>query len=444
MYRLCLGGLILGVAGSLAGCRRNAGSEQALIIASPWPLTERKEVERAFQRWLVEQAHEATGGKAIPIQWLPLGRGDDLARVVRPARRRWDLRREGADVLLGGPISRYRPLDRAGQLAPVEPSASHAWQVARRSPIGSLVHPERSSAEDSSGERALATNPSENQVSPPLVFDDPRHDPIALAWADGVLNDSTWEEGYAKLVELAANPRKIGRQPGSALAAVERGEATATPGVHPTMEDTEKTTDPARNLTQFRQGPRASEFVEGVAIAQTTARPKGARLFLTFLRESGRCQPARAEEYETPDTDSLLADLLGATLVDAQEELQAAWVALQGAKDPARARMWLTQPPPWPPASVVKLEQEDATPLIQTLAGEIVPDPAQRAWLIRSWLESNRRVDRQLLEELALARDGKLALEPRFRAWLRAEWTAWARQRYRRVTRTVNAEGSNS
>ena len=39
------------------------------------------------------------------------------------------------------------------------------------------------------------------------------------------------------------------------------------------------------------------------------------------------------------------------------------------------------------------------------------------------------------LAELAGAADGRLAREPRFRAWLRGEWTAWTRQLYRRVAR---------
>jgi hypothetical protein len=42
-----------------------------------------------------------------------------------------------------------------------------------------------------------------------------------------------------------------------------------------------------------------------------------------------------------------------------------------------------------------------------------------------------------MLDELATAASGKLTSEPRFREWLRAEWTAWARQRYRRVVRKV-------
>jgi hypothetical protein len=136
--------------------------------------------------------------------------------------------------------------------------------------------------------------------------------------------------------------------------------------------------------------------------------------------------------------DTLVADLLGATLVDAQDELWTAWRALERAGYPEPARNWLTEPPPWPPASIEKYlrrEGENSMSLIETLAAELAPTPSVRAWLVRSWLAPPRPVDESLLTELARAADGRLRAEPRLRAWLRAEWTASARQRYRRVTR---------
>ena len=75
--------------------------------------------------------------------------------------------------------------------------------------------------------------------------------------------------------------------------------------------------------------------------------------------------------------------------------------------------------------------------LIETLAREIAPEPAVRAWLVRSWLAPHRLIDDRFLTELTQAAEGRLCHEPRFRAWLRAEWTASARQRYRRVLSEV-------
>ncbi len=134
----------------------------------------------------------------------------------------------------------------------------------------------------------------------------------------------------------------------------------------------------------------------------------------------------------------MIADLLGSTLVDAQDELWAASSALDGLADSEKAIEWLSEPPPWPPASVAKYlgrEGERAMALIETLAALVAPEPPERAWLLRSWLAPARPVDSTLLSELTEAAGGRLCREARFRAWLREEWTAWARQRYRRVAR---------
>src|SRR5262249_35695521 len=82
---------------------------------------------------------------------------------------------------------------------------------------------------------------------------------------------------------------------------------------------------------------------------------------------------------------------------------------------------------------------ESAMSLTETLARELSPEPAVRAWLVRSWLSPPRIIDESLLAELAHAVGGRLGPEPRGRAWLRAELTTWARQRYRRVARLAAA-----
>ena len=78
---------------------------------------------------------------------------------------------------------------------------------------------------------------------------------------------------------------------------------------------------------------------------------------------------------------------------------------------------------------------DHAGELLDTLAAQVTPDADLRAWLVRSWFGPQRLIDGRMLDELAGAVGGRLARESRFRAWLRAEWTAWARQRYRRVAR---------
>jgi hypothetical protein len=268
---------------------------------------------------------------------------------------------------------------------------------------------------------------------PGLSFDDPRRDLLALTWARAELGAGPWDEGYARLVREAAHPARIGRVPGSSLAAVERGELEATPALASSV--------PARAAgLVFRPMPRAPEWLEGVAIVAGGRGRAPARSFVKFLAEQGRAEPPPDTDGppEDDDRDGLLADLLGATLVDAQDELWAARRTLDRAGHPPDAEGWMTQAPPWPPASVAKLFQRDSSgTLVATLAEQVAPEPAARAWLVRSWLESERPIDGGWLDELRRAADGRLVREPRFRAWLRAEWTAWARQRYRQVARTA-------
>ena len=86
------------------------------------------------------------------------------------------------------------------------------WVVMSRAPLDIVV-----SSRESPGGR------------PDFTFNDPRRDPVALAWAKVALKMHGWTGGYARLVQSADGSIPPGRQPGSALAAVERGEA----GGHP-------------------------------------------------------------------------------------------------------------------------------------------------------------------------------------------------------------------
>jgi hypothetical protein len=148
---------------------------------------------------------------------------------------------------------------------------------------------------------------------------------------------------------------------------------------------------------------------------------------------------------------TLLAELLGATLVDAHEELTAALAALRK-RDPAAMsslEAWLLEAPPWPPASIQELRRSDPDgALLDALAEQVAPGLEARYWLLQSWEQPGRPLDGAVLGEIARAADGRLARDERFRAWLRADWVAWSRQRYRRVARRaaeiVTSAGSRS
>jgi len=376
---------LVGVITGAAGC--DPAVSDGLVVATSWPLEDRRRLEKEFQNW-VKSPSGLTGPKAIEINWLILGSGDDPLRVAG--------RRHPPNVLLGGRASALASLAQHQNLIPIQSADSALWSIIRH--VAVPISDERSVGKD----EAIPT-----QLTPGnITIDDPRTDPISLAWAVGQLDHGRFPEGYSRLVRVAGNPRRIGRQAGSALP--------------------------------------ASRTAEGVAILRSAGDQDLAQEFLRFLAETQEltAHPAQTSNETDPDVETLVADLTGATLVDAQDELWAAWAALERAGYPPTALKWMTEAPPWPPASVAKiLDQpgEKAMTLIETLAREIAPEPSVRAWLVRSWLSPSRLVDDTLLTELAQAVERRLCREPRFHAWLRAEWTAWARQRYRRVLRVASS-----
>jgi hypothetical protein len=384
---------IAAIACSLAGCVE-APREDALRIATPWPRVETSAMASEFADWLRTQP-DATALGTGSIVWVESPEeGPTAAGSRRP------------DLLLGGPVGAYARLAAGGGLASLSDGSPRPyWIVARRSSVG------LSAAVDARSRLALA---------------DPRVDPATRAWCMQAGETKPWRDRYARLVGLygeASAP--AGWRAGSARAAVQRGRADRTIA---TVES------PAAS---------SAELLEGAAIPAGARSPRAARAFLKFLveRRGGEAGPkfeAALEAGVGADAEDLAADLLGATLVDAQEELRTASTAVREAGSPAWAVDLMTQPPPWPPASVEKLlrrEGEAGPALVETLIGQVAPAPSLRLWLAQSWLKPRRALDRKILAEIAEADAGRLAREPRFRSWLRAEWTQWARQRYRWVAR---------
>jgi hypothetical protein len=373
-----IGGQTLALAIALVawpGC--TPGAPDRLVVATSWPVGARERLEMEFRNWVAASHDRFTGGP-VRIQWLAVAPGDDPLKLARRAR--------APQVFLGSEetIAIFANQD---QLAPIE----HAGGARLCNVTG----------------KEKANAPSHLALAALAVWNDPRGDRASLNRAMGRLAALGWREGYAELVQTAAVRERFGRSSAS--------EA-------------------------------ASSSADFVAIARTASGPGPAQEFLRFLCETQGARagpgPGVSDLGSSASFSTLVADLLGATLVDAQDELWTAWRALGGLSDRERALAWLVEPPPWPPASVSKYlgrDGERAMALIETLSVEVAPDAPARAWLKRSWLSPARLVDRAFLAELSQAAEGQLCREPRFRAWLREEWTAWARQRYRRVARWSKA-----
>ena len=239
--------------------------------------------------------------------------------------------------------------------------------------------------------------------------------------------------GFADLVRTAAKARRVGRA-GSARLNVTRGDAVVAPAADVVGPLDEKTA-----LVRLEGAP---PWLEGVAIIAESRRIDDAHAFVAFLANRGQAEPvpddAPAAESLVDDLlADLLADLLGATLVDAQDELWAAAGAVERTNPSGILPRGLPgrSPALAPPASVQKLRRRpEADELLGALAREISANGDARAWLLRSWDSPEQKIDGAWLRDLARAAGG-LAQEPRFRTWLRGEWTAWARQHYRRIAR---------
>jgi hypothetical protein len=352
----------------------NPESPNRLIVATCWPLAARRLLESDFQEWQVRSARDPDFHSSR-LEWLVLTPANELASAVR--------RGNPPDVLLGGSALSYARLAQIDQLVPIEGAGSASWRTC-----------------------ALANRIHALTDAGPSAFGDPRTDRECLAWSIGQIDRGRWRAGFSRLVRAAG--------------VAERGR----PG--PDRQDA------------------STPLAEGVAIVRASRAQGAARHFMRFLSEASAVElgaaMAAGDDGLSPEMQSLVADLLGAILVDARDEFWAAWSALERAGYPEPALKWMSEPFPWPPASVAKFlgrQGENAMSLVETLALELAPDPEARGWLVRSWLSPSRPVDDTLLNELGKAASGRLVREPRFRAWLQAEWTASARQRYRRVARLV-------
>ena len=183
-------------------------------------------------------------------------------------------------------------------------------------------------------------------------------------------------------------------------------------------------------------------FFEGFKVVSSDSTRSIAGLFEKFLNESHSIEFSKKGKQGAP----LFADLIGSTLIDAQVEARSAWRALEKA---GRSERWIKRfesAPPWPPASVLKLKRkqtekgEDSQPLLEALAAQIAPDASARKWLLESWRRPERALDDGLLLEISAAANHRVFAETRFREWLRAEWTASARQRFSWIARHAGDE----
>lgn len=368
---------------ALSGCLR---PEPSLRVATDLAPTERQWLERYVP------VHDPS------VRWTTVEPGIDPAGLAGQA----DL------ILRSRPIPNGRPNPRLH------------WSTGPSRFVGLRLN------EGVLGSRAMIGPDSVEALTAPawaglLALDDPRRDAATAALARHILARQGWGTGYGSLVELAGRSTTIGRGD-SGPARITRGEAAACPVLVPVREDAD---------LALGDGPALE-----VGVVEDSPHAALARQWQSRLAAGPSTTGAATEDA------GLALDLVGATLVDSHEELSRAVAAVssRSSLEAARLKDSLHEAPPWPPASVTALKSIDADgSLLDSLAEQVAPGLEARYWLLQSWERPARPLDAETFANINAAAGGRLAKDERFRAWLRADWVAWARQRYRWVARQAAA-----
>lgn len=368
------------------GCGEGPGGREALVIWTTWDRARCDEVERVWK------ASRGPGPFARPV-WVPIAEDSLIRRLSNDHR---------VDLLLGGSPRLFESLASADLLRPPEDPGARSWQQVAITPVGVLA---------ASGTREAPESWGRLQGTParPLVLDDPRTDRATRCWVEARLGAATWSDGYAEIARVAATAVSAGWpavDDGTAGRIGMVGRDAPTPLIH---------------------------FIEGGAVPRSSRRAEEAiRLLATLAAESTEIEALVMD----PLVSELTAELVGATLIDAHDDLRSSWRRLEAAGRIEATAARLLQPPPWPPTSVLLLNEDPArADDLDALATELAPSLEARAWLRTSWDVARRPIDGAFLAELASVDGGGLARSAGFRAWLRGEWAAWAGQWYRWVGR---------
>jgi len=156
--------------------------------------------------------------------------------------------------------------------------------------------------------------------------------------------------------------------------------------------------------------------------------------FQEFCRKTNRLTGVLNPDESTTSKHAITDDLASIILFECRSDIQDAWVSIENSTGELRQRAekYLTELPPWPPASIQDLQKRRGFEYVVALVEQMAADGDERDWLIREFQNPETKVNPELLDQ---ALNGHLQGSIRFRTWLRAEWTAWIRQRCRRVTR---------
>ncbi len=156
--------------------------------------------------------------------------------------------------------------------------------------------------------------------------------------------------------------------------------------------------------------------------------------FQLFCKMTNRLKTVSHPDGAQIHNHDFTSDMGSIILKSCLTELRSAWQTIETTTGELRikAEKYITELPPWPPASIQDLQKRRGFEYVVALVEQMAADAGERDWLIQEFQSPQDLLNLQKLDQ---AQNGRLQNSIRFRAWLKAEWRAWIQQRCRRVTR---------
>jgi ABC-type Fe3+ transport system substrate-binding protein len=438
--------LVLVLIGLSPGCAGRSTPADELLIASPHRDEIREEIERAFRAWYQRE----TGREVRPI-WLDLGGSSNIQKYLAGRLAEGpsagvdiffgggsdpfeSLKRQGNLVAYKLPDPILAPIQADLHGVPIY-DPDHTWYGVVLSSFGIMYNhevlrrvglPQPKTWEDLGAEAYWGDG------SGWVGAADPRHSSSVHVIYENVLQAYGWEKGFAVLARSAANAREFVRESASVPRQVQIGDVACAPAI-----------DLYAYSLIAREGRDRIGFVlpdgltvitpDAAAIVRGAPNPAVAEAFMRFLlsvdgqkiwqlRRGVPGGPTRYDLgrpsvlphlYKLPAEElavtvnpfetkaalryngklasgrwNVLNDLIGATLIDSQTELQQAWAATLRVSGNADLLDELTRPPC------------EADELLR-LADVMRQSSRKRNQTIASWMSDARRRYRAVAEAAA-------------------------------------------
>lgn len=393
---------------SLSGCSGGSIStgwfdDGSLRLATPWDRSLCEAWQKEFDAWLM-----GSNLAPLPIRWLPISENELFTAGISG---QW----KALDGVLGGHQAGHQRLR-------VNERKTFALR-AFRTPV--VISENGESRETQSGR----ANVADSSIWPltELELDDPLADTLSRYYLAGVWASAPdIATAYARFVLLARGPADVNDRSLFKLRVSQVLDGKPANG-------------------SAWKGGKALARVLGIEPGEPTHWPEGFTLFeqtapnddtrqklIDFMTQTNKLKPNIATSA-APLSDFAI-DLAWVLLERCRDELKAAWRVIEASTGEQRQKTerYLAERPPWPPASVQDLARRRGFEYVVALVEQIAADGDERDWLIHEFQQPAGFVEPDRMEK---ALDGRLKSSVRFRAWLRAEWQAWVRQRCRRVQR---------